>query len=160
MAGKPWFAKQHPATQLKRLLGRWSAAATFPNGDVVRGAVTYRWLAKDALMIARSRMRKLIPASVSILGADDVNNQLTMLYSDERGVTRTYAMKLTRTTLTFERKAPRFHQRFVGRFARNGREIRGAWQKSTTGRRWEHDFTIVYVSQASSRSSRTRRRAG
>jgi hypothetical protein len=54
-------------------------------------------------------------------------------------------MKLTRTTWTLERKAPRFSQRFVGRFARNRRTIRGAWEKSSDGRRWEHDFDLTYT---------------
>lgn len=137
------FAKQHPAKALKRLLGAWHAEATFPNGEVIPGTVTFRWLAEDGLVLMRSKMRRLIPASVAVIGADDVHDQLTMLYSDERGVTRTYEMSMTRTALTWHRAAPKFHQRFESTFGRT--KIEGAWQKSVDGRRWEHDFALVYT---------------
>jgi hypothetical protein len=83
----PAFAKQHPAKKLRRLLGTWHEEATFPNGEVITGTVTFRWLEKDMLMVMKGKMRRLIPSSTSVLGADDVLDQLMMLYADERGVT-------------------------------------------------------------------------
>ena len=91
--------------------------------------ICFAWLAEDALMTMRSKMRRLIPSSVAVLGADDVLDQLTMLYSDDRGVTRTYAMELARTRLTFHRKAPRFHQRF----AMSPREYRNSARRRAAG---------------------------
>jgi hypothetical protein len=147
----PWLASRHPARELRRLAGSWSLQVLFPGVDTpMRGTATFKWLEKNALMVMRSSVRGSNrgkagpPTSVSVLGADDVKDTYTMLYSDERGVTREYTMKLTRATWTLERKAPRFSQRFTGRFAGNGRVIRGFWEKSTDGRRWHHDFLMVY----------------
>jgi hypothetical protein len=47
-------------------------------------------------------------------------------------------------SFAFSRKAPRFHQRFIGRTV--GRTIRGAAEKSAIGR-WEHDFDLVHAKQ-------------
>ena len=147
----PSLASRHPAKDLRRLAGSWALQVFFPGVfEPLHGTVTFRWLQKNALMVMRSSVRGAQrgkagpPTSTSVLGADDVHNSYTMLYSDERGVTREYAMKLTRATWTLERKAPRFSQRFTGRFASNGRMIQGWWEKSTDGRRWKHDLLMVY----------------
>lgn len=147
----PWLASRHPAKDLRRLAGSWSLQVFFPGVfEPLHGTVTFRWLVKNALIVMRSSVRGSQrgkvgpPTSTSVLGADDVHDRYTMLYSDERGVTREYAMKLTRATWTLERKAPRFSQRFTGRFASNGRVIQGLWEKSTDGRRWKHDLLMVY----------------
>ena len=142
----PWLATKHPARQLARLLGSWRVEVTLPGAErAIRGTATFRWLAQDALMVLRSRVGGGVPTSVSVLGADDVNDAFAMQYSDERGVTRIYAMELTRTTWRLERRAPRFSQRFIGRFRANGRVIAGEWQKSADGRRWQHDLAMVYT---------------
>lgn len=146
---KPWLASKHPARNLARLLGSWRVDVTLPGAaGSIRGTATFRWLAKDALMVVRTHVRGFarggLPTSVAVLGADDVNETYSMLYADERGVTRQYAMQLSRTTWQMERRAPRFSQRFVGTFSRDGRVIRGEWQISPDGRRWKHDLAIVY----------------
>jgi hypothetical protein len=146
LAKKPWLSSKHPAKALARLLGEWSVEVVIPGADKpFRGHASFRWLAKDALMVFRCRAGGGVPKSISVLGADDVNGTYSLQYSDDRGVTRQYAMELTRTELRFERRAPRFSQRFIGKFEKNGRVIRGEWQKSTDGRTWEHDLDFVYT---------------
>jgi hypothetical protein len=119
----------------------------FVGGDEilpVKGTVTFRWLAKDALIVMRTRM-KVAPASVAVIGADDDQNAFTMLYSDVRGVVRRLEMTLTARRWTMIRKQRGFWQRFDGRIAANGRSIRAVWDKSANGRRWIRDFELVYT---------------
>ena len=144
---KPRRVRRRAGQQLALLLGTWRVEIEFPGQLDYRplvGSARFRWLVKDALMLVTTRVPGGPPASVCVLGADDTNRTLTMLYSDERRVVREYAMTLTREKWTLERKATRFHQQFVGRFTPSRRRIHGTWQKSANGRRWEHDFKITY----------------
>src|SRR5262249_34577281 len=99
---------------------------------------------RNQLLTMRSQSPGGPPTSTSVLGADDANNTYSMLYTDDRGVVRQYAMALTRAKWTIERKAPRFSQRFIGTFSRDRRVIRGACQQSLNGRNWKHDFQVTY----------------
>lgn len=144
----PRLSSRHHARQLKVLVGTWDFVVAFPGVDeTVDGTARIGWLAKNQLVTVNSRCRSPggPPTSVSVIGSDDVKDQFSMLYADERDVVRIYAMTLTKATWTLERKAPRFSQRFIGRFGPNRRVIRGAWYKSRDGRRWHHDFAITYT---------------
>lgn len=147
---KPRLSRQRPAGRLAILLGAWAVEVILagPDAPRLRGTASFRWLAKDAVMVMRSRVCGGPPTSLSAIGADDSNNSYCMLYSDERGVVRHYDM-LTRRAWTLKRRAPGFSQRFVGRFARDRRSIRGAWEKLPDGRRWQHAFELVYTKKRS-----------
>lgn len=143
---KPHFSRRHLPRRLRRLIGTWNLEGRFVGGDEiipVKGTVTFRWLAKDALVVMRTRM-KVAPASVAVLGADDNQNSFTMLYSDERGVVRRFEMTLTARRWTMIRRQRGFSQRFVARIAPNGRSMNATWDKSADGRRWMRDFELVY----------------
>jgi hypothetical protein len=146
MAKRPvWLARTHPAKKLALLVGRWDVEVLFPGKPPLRGAATGTWLEKNALLALRIHVRGGPPKSVSVLGADDANDSLCMLYTDERGVTRRYEMTLTPRSWTLTRKAPGFSQRFLGRFDVRRRTIHGVWQTSADGRRWLHDFHMTYT---------------
>ena len=144
---KPYFSRRHLPRRLRRLIGTWTVEGRFVGGtkvQKVRGTATFRWLVKDALVVTRTRM-SVAPASTAVLGADDTQNAFTMLYSDERGVVRRFAMTLTARRWTLVRRAPGFSQRFIGRLAANGRSIRATWEKSADSRRWLRDFQLTYT---------------
>ena len=146
MAKRPaWLARTHPAKKLALLVGRWHVKVLFPGKPPLRGNAAGTWLATNALLALRIHVRGGPPKSVSILGADDSNDSLCMLYTDERGVTRRYEMTLTPRVWTLKRKAPGFSQRFLGRFDARRRTIEGAWETSADGRRWFHDFHMTYT---------------
>jgi hypothetical protein len=101
--------------------------------------------AKNELVLMRSRFSKGgPPTSIGVIGGDYSTKTFRMLYSDERGVGRHYAMQLSRTRWKLTRHELGFVQRFIGRLSKNRREIRGAWEKSGDGRAWQHDFALVY----------------
>ena len=43
------------------------------------------------------------------------------------------------------RDAPGFSQRFTGRVSDDGGTINGAWESSTDGVSWTHDFDLMYT---------------
>jgi hypothetical protein len=147
MASKqPWLAKQHPAKQLKRLLGTWTCEATIPGFEKsFISTVQFTWIEKDMLMMMKSKGKPGGPPSgTAVLGADDVNNQLQMLYADVRGVTRIYKVTLNAKEFNWERKAPGFSQKLVGAIRNDGRTIKCEAFKAVNGGRMSHDMYWIY----------------
>lgn len=63
---------------------------------------------------------------------------------------RIYKMSFRDDVWTLLRDAPdftplNFSQRFVGQLAAGGQTIGGAWETSTDGAGWEHDFGLLYT---------------
>jgi hypothetical protein len=144
---KPHLPRQPFGRHLSSLLGTWSIEVVLADADAapLHGEASFRWLATDALLLMRSRVRGGPPSSVSTIGGDDTKKSYSMLHSDERGVARHYAMTLTSRVWKLTRDAPGFSQRFIARFSRNRRVIRGDWEKSSDGVKWEHDFAMIYT---------------
>jgi hypothetical protein len=86
-----------------------------------------------------------------IIGRDESSSEYSVLYSDDREVSRVYRMTLGRGIWRIWRDAPGFFQRFEGRFTNRGRTIQGHWERSTDGKKWTHDFDLTYT-KASIRS--------
>ncbi len=75
---KPHFSRRHLPARLRRLIGTWTVEGQFVGGEKimdVRGTATFRWLAKDALVVQHIRM-SVAPESTAVLGADDTHNRL------------------------------------------------------------------------------------
>ena len=92
------------------------------------------------------------PQSLSVIARDDDGQAFTMHYFDSRGVVRLYRMtirdgewRLLRTSADFS-PLP-FQQRYVGRFAADGRRIDGRWERSDDGTDWQLDFELNYIRQ-------------
>ena len=83
-----------------------------------------------------------------VIGCDDASGQYYVLYADSRGVSRVYEMSFKRGVWKMWRKAPGFHQRFIGRFSRNRRKIIAYWEKSANGSKWQLDFDVTYTKKA------------
>jgi hypothetical protein len=145
---KPKLPQTPSGRPLAVFVGDWAMEVVFPDPDVstLRGVASFTWLERDALLLLRSRVRgNGPPKSVSVIGADDFSKAFWMLYCDERGVSRHYEMTLSVRLWTLSRVAPGFHQRFIGRLTADGTTIRGEWEKSKDGRRWQHDFGVTYL---------------
>jgi hypothetical protein len=139
---------QNPAlTDLAPLVGRWSLEAVFPasRDQPVRGEVAFDWTENAAFLAMRSTMEAGGPPNgVAVIGRDEAGPDYRMLYFDERGVSRVYAMSFGADGWRLWRGAPGFWQRFHGVFGEDGAQIKGAWEKSPDGAAWEHDFAVTY----------------
>ena len=143
--------------RLGPLAGEWRFETLGEDGTVaVSGTTTFEWLA-DRFLLQRADVDPPGPDTPSVwiehspfpvwsvIGLDETHDRLVQLYADGRNVHRVYEMTLAAGVWTLRRDAPGFCQRFRGTFSEDGREIRGAFEQSTDGETWTHDFDIRYA---------------
>jgi hypothetical protein len=80
-----------------------------------------------------------------LIGQDKSDRGYTVLYSDERRVSRIYRMSFGRGLWRVWRDAPGFRQRFEGRLRGNGRRIEAFWDKAEGGGPWARDFDMTFA---------------
>jgi hypothetical protein len=132
---------------LSVLIGRWDMALQFPTNPPgeLSGCALFEWMDGGAFLIMRSEIQdNAAPTSMSIIGCDDASGAYSMLYSDDRGVSRIYAMTYKDRAWSLNGKPNQSFQRFRAKVDEDGRCIRGSWEKSQDGQSWEHDFSLTY----------------
>jgi hypothetical protein len=142
-------AKPNPALEpLSVLVGTWNTVGTHPlvPGTTFHGRTTFDWLEGGAFLIMRSQIDEPgIPSGIAIFGSDDATGECSMLYFDERGVSRRYEVSLRDGVWTWWRNAPGFSQRFTGAIAADGRTIVSRGELSRDGASWEPDLQLTYT---------------
>jgi hypothetical protein len=142
-------AKPNPALNpLSVLVGTWNTVGTHPlvPGATFHGRTTFAWLEGGAFLIMHSQIDEPgIPSGIAIFGTDDTTGECSMLYFDERGVSRRYEVTLRGGVWTWWRNAPGFSQRFTGAIAADGRTIVGRGEMSRDGASWEPDLQLTYT---------------
>jgi hypothetical protein len=139
---------------LERLIGTWDFETSVRGQFLGRGWTAFEWIEGEVFVLQQAddvpdaRTPKdwadNSPMPIrAVIGWDDTTGECTQLYSDARGVFRTYRLRLTDEALTIWRDAPGFSQRFVATF-RDDSTIAGAWESSPDGETWEPDFEMVY----------------
>lgn len=135
--------------KLGGLVGTWattlSNAPFLPPGTEVPGTTTVEWLGEAFLSLRwetgeggdRSEQRLVI-------GRSDADDAYVVLYHDERGVCRKFAMTWGDGRWTMLREDPDFHQRFVADVEPD--RILGRWEASEDeGKNWRKDFDLTFV---------------
>ena len=136
---------------LRSLTGNWRMelynAAFLPEPAMrISGSTAIDWIEGGSALRIRQSDSERPQAAIWIIGRDECEAGYSVLYADDRGVSRIYAMSLETTTWRMWRDTPEFSQRFDAHLEPSGDAIRGRWQKSTDqGATWEHDFNIDYV---------------
>jgi hypothetical protein len=136
--------------RLEPFVGVWTE--TVPG--VPAGRMTFAWELDRRFLLQRSEIDDpAFPDSLCVIAAKADGDGFTQHYFDSRGVVRVYAMTVVEGIWTLVRAQPdftplSFSQRFVGRFARDGGAIHGAWESSTDGVVFEHDFDVTYTKVA------------
>jgi hypothetical protein len=128
--------------QLQVLTGEWIIEVPQFPGE--QGRATFEWLEGGAYLRFHAETPDPAPDATLIIGRDDSGDVYTVLHYDSRGVSRVYQMTFAGRDWRMWRDAPGFFQRFAGTVSEDGRSIRAAWQKSSDGSRWEHDFDLIY----------------
>ena len=130
--------------KLDVLVGTWRLTlsdAWFlePPGAEVWGSATVEWLG-EAFLVMRSEVGGV---STLAIGRSDARDAYTVLYHDDRGVSRVFAMTFDGERWVLSREDPDFYQRFIARVERD--RITGRWEASEDeGRTWRKDFDLVY----------------
>ena len=142
-------AKPNPALEpFKVLVGTWNTIGTHPlvPGTTFHGRTSFDWLEGGAFLIMHSEIEEPeIPSGIAIFGTDDTTGECSMLYFDQRGVSRRYEVRLRDNVWTWWRDTPEFSQRFAGIIAADGHTIDGRGEMSRNGAPWEPDLQLTYT---------------
>jgi len=141
-------AKPNPLLHvLNILVGTWTTVGTHPlvPGKTFHGGTTFSWIEGGAFLAMRSHIDEPeIPSGIAIIGTDDATGEFSMLYFDERGVSRRYQTQLEANEWRWWRDASDFSQRFVGTISADGRTIVSRGEYSRNGGPWEADLALTY----------------
>lgn len=147
-------------SRLDALVGEWETEFSFearffgPGSPAVSGRggrTTFRWFDGEFFLIQRATADEpSAPNGIMIIGVGPDPETFEQHYYDSRGVARVYRMSLKEGIWKLWREAPGFHQRYSGAFSEDGNRITGAWEKSTDGSEWSHDFDLSYIRTSTS----------
>jgi|SRR5689334_15267205 hypothetical protein len=141
-------AIQNPALKpLSFLIGEWRTEGSHPlmPGIALHGRASFEWADGGAFLIWRSEIDEpKIPSGIAVLGTDDDTKECSMLYFDERGVSRRYLFALDQNGWRWWRDSPQFSQRFRATLAEdnNRMDARGEMNR---GNGWEPDLQLTYT---------------
>ncbi len=135
-------------SELAFFVGDWdmalSGASFLPDPEqVIRGNFGCSWIEGGAVLVMRQG-GPTPPLATWIIGRDESNPHYRALYSDDRGVSRIYAMSFIDNTWRLWRDHAGFSQRFEATVSDDRNSITGRWEKSSDGQEWEHDFDLSY----------------
>ena len=141
-------AKPNPRLQARGILvGRWETVGTHPltPGKTYHGHTTFEWIEGGAFLMMRSEIDEPgIPSGIAIFGTDDATGECSMLYFDERDVSRRYQVRLEGNEGRWWRDAADFSQRFTGMISPDARTIDARGEYSREGGPWEPDLALSY----------------
>jgi hypothetical protein len=142
-------AKPNPAlSPLSVLVGTWNTTGTHSlvPGTTFHGRTSFAWIEGGAFLMMHSQIDEPeIPSGIAVFGTDDTTGEFSMLYFDERGVSRRYEVSLRDNVWKWWRNDPKFSQRFTGAISADGRTIVSSGELSRDGGRWEPDLTLTYT---------------
>jgi len=130
------------------LIGTWNTVGTHPlvPGTTFHGRTSFEWIEGGAFLIMHSEIDEpQIPSGIAIFGTDDTTGECSMLYFDERGVSRKYEVSIKDNVWKWWRNAPGFSQKFAVTIAPDGRTIDGRGELSRDGKNWEGDLQLKYT---------------
>jgi hypothetical protein len=146
--------------ELRSLVGRWRMelynAAFLPDPDArASGSVEIGWIEDGSAVRLRQGDSDHPSAAVWIIGRDESEAGYSVLYADDRGVSRIYRMSLSGGHWQMWRDTPEFSQRFDAQLDPDSGAIRGRWEKSTDRQvTREHDFNVDYIRERATDLSR------
>jgi len=85
-----------------------------------------------------------IPSGIAIFGSDDAAGPWSMMYFDERGVSRRYAVTVGDDEVTCERDDAAFSQTMTFRAGSDGKTLTSTGRMRRDGGSWEEDLTLTF----------------
>lgn len=143
-------AAQRPNPALAPLapfLGDWRTTGTHPlvPGTTFHGRTSIAWHEGGAFVVMRSEIDEPeVPSGVAVIGSDDAAGTFTMIYFDEREVSRRYAVEVGDREVSWHRDEAGFAQRMVLTVAGDGSRLEARGTMSRDGGPWEDDLRLTY----------------
>jgi len=135
---------------LSFLVGEWHTEGSHPllPGKTLHGRTSFAWSEGGAFLVMRTEIDEPdIPSAIAIFGTDDDAKECSMLYFDERGVSRRYIVALKSDQLHWSRDTPGFAQRFTARLEDGGARMVGKGELNQ-GDGWKPDLQLTYTRTA------------
>jgi hypothetical protein len=140
--------RPNPALEpLTPLIGRWRTMGTHPlaPGTTFHGRTSFEWAENGAFVLMRSEIDEPgIPSAVAVIGSDDAAGTLTMIYFDERDISRRYTVEAVDGEISWHRDEAGFAQRMVLALAAGGAQLDARGTMSRDGGPWEDDLQLTY----------------
>ena len=129
------------------LVGEWATEGSHPllPGKILHGRTSFAWSDGGAFLVMRSEIDEPeVPSGIAILGTDMDAQECSMLYFDERGVSRRYTVALRDDQWQWWRDTAGFSQRFTAELVDGGRRMVGRGELNR-GNGWEPDLQLTYT---------------
>ena len=133
--------------RLAPLLGDWRTTGTHPSvpGTTFHGRTSFARHEGGAFVLVRSEIEEPeIPSGVAVIGSDDAAGTFTMLYFDERNVSRRYTVEVGDGVVWWHRDEAGFAQRMVLSVASDGSRLDAKGTMSHDGGPWKDDLQLTY----------------
>ena len=132
---------------LAPLIGEWRTTGAHPlvPGTTFHGRTSFEWFAYGAFLLMRSEIDEPeIPSGIAFIGSDDAAGTFTMIYFDERDVSRHYIVELGENEVSWHRDEAGFAQRMVITIDPDGARLQARGTMSRDGAPWEDDLQLTY----------------
>ena len=140
--------RPNPALQpLAPLIGEWRTTGVHPliPGTTLHGRTSFTWCEGGAFLMMRSEIDEPeIPSGTAVIGSDDAAGTFTMIYFDERDVSRSYTVEVADRQVSWHRDEAGFAQRMVLTIAAEGTRIEARGTMAHDGGPWEDDLQLSY----------------
>jgi hypothetical protein len=114
-------------------------------GTTFHGRTSFAWHEDGAFVVMRSEIDEPgIPSAVAVIGSDDAAGTFTMIYFDERDVSRRYTLEVGDGEVSWHRDEAGFAQRMVVTVAGDGRRLHAKGSMSRDGAPWEDDLQLTF----------------
>ncbi|MEO8475318.1 MAG: hypothetical protein ABI477_24155 [Chryseolinea sp.] len=133
---------------LNILIGEWKTVGNHPMvpNTTLNGKTSFEWLENGAFLIMLSHIdHKDFPDGIAIFGSDDSDEEYSMIYFDERNISRKYISSLKNNVWKWWRIDNEFSQRFTCEIKENGDTMVGHGEMSKDGKAWEKDLQLTYT---------------
>jgi len=131
---------------LEFLVGEWRTTGTHPMvpGASLDGRTSFSWHEGGAFLVMRSQVdHPQFPDGVAIVGSDDSSGGFSMLYFDERGISRILAVTVGDRSATWRHEDPQFAQSLT--IEADGERLVSKGRMSRKGGEWEDDLSQVFT---------------
>lgn len=135
-------------SEFNPFIGTWTTVGhhSMMPGITLHGRTSFEWHEGGGFLCVRSEIEEEgIPSAIALIGSDDVAGVLTMLYFDERAVSRRFEVSTGDGTVRWWRNAPGFSQRYVLTVGPGGDTLHGVSSLSKDDVTWEQDLELSYT---------------
>ncbi len=133
---------------LEFLVGEWRTTGTHPDlpGEELHGRTSFDWHEGGAFLAMRSEVdHPQIPAGLAFIGSDDGLGKFTMIYFDERGISRLLEVTVGDRTATWRRDNAEFSQSVTITAGDDGDTLVSKGRMSERGGEWVDDLSQVFT---------------